>query len=100
MRGRSNVRPEIHVVTRLHKLLDKILSRFSDRNLPFDDVRFVLLCLGFEERIRGSHHIFTRDGVEEIVNIQAAGQLAKPYQVRQIRAIILRYRLQGGRGDE
>jgi len=51
--------------------------------------------LGFEERIRGDHHIFTKDGVPEIVNIQPKGSMAKVYQVKQIRGIILKHKLGG-----
>jgi hypothetical protein len=94
------VRRGNHGVTRFNKTLERLHSRFSERNFAFDDLRFMLLSLGFAERIRGSHHIFTRDGVDEIVNLQAVGRLAKPYQVRQVRAIILRYGLGGGRRDE
>ena len=65
----------------------------SDANLAFADLRQLLLSLGFAQRIRGDHHIFTRDGVTEIINIQPAGAKAKPYQVRQVRAIILKYKL-------
>jgi hypothetical protein len=49
--------------------------------------------LGFSERIKGDHHIFTRENVEEIINLQPNGAKAKPYQVRQVRGIILRYQL-------
>ena len=49
--------------------------------------------LGFAERIRGDHHIFTRDGVEEILNLQPRGPLAKAYQVKQVRNVIVHYRL-------
>jgi len=52
-----------------------------------------LKSLGFEERIRGSHHIFRRAAVEERVNLQREDSKAKPYQVRQVRAVILKYRL-------
>lgn len=54
----------------------------------------MLLSLGFFERIRGDHHIFTHSGVLEIVNLQPrAGGLAKPYQVRQVRDLIVKYHL-------
>ena len=53
------------------------------------------LGLGFQVRIRGSHHIFTRAGVSEILNLQAIGANAKPYQVRQVRQVILKYGLAG-----
>ncbi|MCL0038432.1 type II toxin-antitoxin system HicA family toxin [Thermodesulfovibrionales bacterium] len=58
------------------------------------DLRKLILRLGFDERIKGDHHIFTKDGVAEIMNIQPLrdGQ-AKAYQVKQIRSIILRYKL-------
>lgn len=49
--------------------------------------------LGFEERTRGSHHIFTREGIEEILNLQPRGNLAKAYQVRQVRDVVLKYGL-------
>lgn len=57
----------------------------------------MLVALGFNERVRGSHHIFARDGVTEILNLQPRdGGKAKPYQVRQVRDMIVRYRLAGG----
>jgi predicted RNA binding protein YcfA (HicA-like mRNA interferase family) len=59
----------------------------------------VLRDLGFEERIRGSHHIFTKDDVEEILNVQAKQAKVKPYQVKQVRGVILKYKL-GGEEDD
>ena len=49
--------------------------------------------MGFEKRIRGSHHLFRKSGVEEMINLQREGQHAKPYQVKQARAVILKYKL-------
>jgi hypothetical protein len=81
-------------VTRAERQIARILSGSADRNVRFDDLRGVLRMLGFEERTRGSHHIFSRDGVDEIVNLQPReGGLAKPYQVRQVRDLIVKYRL-------
>ena len=77
------------------KLLATILSGRSDANISFSDLCNLLRRLGFEERIRGSHHIFHREGVDEIVNLQPIGAKAKPYQVKQVRNIILKYRLGG-----
>ena len=53
---------------------------------------------GFAERIRGSHHIFSKEGVEEILNLQPKGGKAKAYQVKQVRHVILKYKL-GGESD-
>ena len=75
------------------KLILKILSGTFDANIPFDELCGVLKYLGFEERIRGSHHIFTRDDVEEILNLQPKGNKSKPYQVKQVRNVILKYKL-------
>jgi predicted RNA binding protein YcfA (HicA-like mRNA interferase family) len=75
------------------KLLLRILDGRSDANIEFSDLRSLLLHLGFEERTRGSHHIFRRLDVEERLTLQRQGSKAKPYQVRQVRAVILRYRL-------
>ncbi|CAN5892370.1 hypothetical protein BH23PLA1_BH23PLA1_29770 [soil metagenome] len=47
--------------------------------MDFEDLRGLLDHLGFAERIREDHHIFTRDNVEEILNLQRKGKLAKPY---------------------
>ncbi len=73
------------------KLLDKILRGTSDANINFNDLCHLLRSLNFVERIRGDHHIFSRDGIEEILNLQPKGAQAKPYQVKQVRAVILRY---------
>lgn len=82
-------------MTQREKMLERILRGASDADVPFDEMRRILMNLGFQERIRGSHHIFTKDGVEEILNIQPKGSKAKPYQVKQVRNVILKYKLGG-----
>jgi predicted RNA binding protein YcfA (HicA-like mRNA interferase family) len=74
----------------------RIMGGTSDTNIPFEGMCRLLRHLGFEERTRGSHHIFTMDGVEEILNLQTKAGRAKPHQVKQVRQVILKYRL-GGR---
>ena len=70
-----------------------ILMGRSDANIAFEDLRFLVKKLGFAERIRGDHHIYTMAGVEEILNLQPNGAKAKPYQVKQVRDVILKYRM-------
>ena len=82
-------------MSRRDKVLDQLLRGVSDTNIAFDDLRYLLLELGFDERIRGSHHIFSKSGVIEIINLQPKGTRAKPYQVNQIRGIILKHQLGG-----
>ena len=78
---------------KLTKIVQRILSGASDTNIAFSDLKSLLLHLGFDERIRGDHHIFTRDDVEEILNLQPKASKAKPYQVKQVRNVILKYKL-------
>ena len=80
-------------MSKTERIRDRVLLGYSDANIDFDDLRRLLTSLGFNERIKSSHHIFTRQGVEEIINIQPKQNKAKPYQVKQVRNIILKYRL-------
>ena len=82
-------------MSQFEKLLLSILSGTNDKNISFSDLQTILERLGFQWRIRGDHFIYTMDGVDEIVNIQPVGKKAKPYQVKQVRNIILKYRLGG-----
>ena len=87
-------------MTKYDKLLSRILRGTSDANISFEDLRRLLKRLGFAERIRGDRYIFTREGVEEILNLQPKGSQAKPYQVKQVRAAIVKYRLAGGNDEQ
>ena len=80
-------------MTKHTKTLDKVLRTNADANIRFKDLCALLVHLGFLERIRGDHHIFTRDGVEEILNLQPKAGKAKPYQVKQVRGVITSYGL-------
>lgn len=55
----------------------------------------LLKKLGFDSRISGSHHVFRKTGIEEKINLQRDGSHAKPYQVRQVRQVFIRYKLGG-----
>ena len=79
------------------KLLLKVMCGTQDRNISFAEIQKILDILGFSCRIKGDHFIYTKSGVEEIINIQPEGNKAKPYQVRQIRNIIIKYKLGGNR---
>ena len=77
------------------KTLEAVLRGTSDANIGFDDLCSLLRRLGFRERIRGSHHIISRQDIEEILNIQPKQGKAKPYQVKQVRNLIVKYHLAG-----
>ncbi len=82
-----------------NKLLVKILLGTSDSSIPFEPLCQLLRALGFDERIRGSHHIFSKEGIEEILNLQPKQGKAKTYQVKQVRDVIVKYQL-GGQDED
>jgi hypothetical protein len=87
-------------MARTKRVLQAVLRGTADANVAFSDLCSLLRFLGFEERIRGSHHIFSKEGVEEILNLQADGSKSKPYQVKQVRKVIVRYKLAGEKDAE
>ncbi len=80
-------------MSKFNKILLKVLSGNSDSNISFDDLKSILNHLGFDERIKSSHHIYSKENIDEIINLQPSGSKAKSYQVKQVRNIILKYRL-------
>lgn len=94
VRGFAGIVYAARAMGRRRKLYDRITSGGSDRNIPFEQARNLLLHLGFSERTRGSHHIFKRPEIPERVVLQpgSEGNL-KPYQVRQVREVLIKYGL-------
>ncbi len=77
--------------------LDKVLSGLSDKNIRFEDLKKIIMDFGFGCRIKGGHHIFAKEGIAEIINLQPLKDgKAKPYQVKQARNLILKYKLHKG----
>jgi hypothetical protein len=81
-------------MTQHQKFLKRLMGGAADADISFSELCTFMNRLGFEERISGSHHIFTKEGVEEILNLQPKGAQAKPYQVKQVRNLIRKYRLE------
>jgi len=86
----------LRVMSRSEKVLQRILQGGAHANIDFEDLCALLRSLGFSERTRGSHHVFARPGVDELLNLQQDGGKAKPYQVRQVRHVVLKYNLGSG----
>jgi hypothetical protein len=82
-------------MSKVTKTLDRVLRGNADANIRFGDLCGLLNHLGFSERVRGDHHIFTLEGVTEILNLQPREGKAKPYQVKQVRAVIVSSGLAG-----
>jgi len=82
-------------MAKYNRLTQQILSGQADANIPFDDLCNLLLRYGFEMRVSGSHHLFRKAGITEKLNLQKDNHKAKPYQVKQVRNVILKYKLGG-----
>lgn len=78
----------------IEKLMNELMSGTRDNNIKFKDLQKILAALGFDSRIKGDHFIYYKDDVAEIINIQPDGSKAKPYQVKQLRNLILKYQLE------
>jgi hypothetical protein len=84
---------------RRSRTLQRVLSGHADTAIRFRDFIAMIRTLGFSERVRGDHYIYSKQGIPEIINVQPLGSLAKAYQVRQVRLLIQRYGL-GDAHDE
>lgn len=78
----------------MKKTLERVLCGTLDKNIDFSDLRKLIISFGFSERVKGDHFIYSKPGIVEIINIQpVTGGKAKPYQVKQVRNLIIRYKL-------
>ena len=87
-------------MSKYQKTLHQVLSGVSDSNIDFEELCRLLILLGFEDRTKGSHRIFSRRMIVEIINLQPKGAKAKAYQVKQVRNLILNYKLAEENQDE
>ena len=73
------------------------MSRISEgklQNVAFVDFTHLLNDYGFTvARISGSHHVFVRESLMEILTLQEVKGKAKPYQIRQFLKLVERYNL-------
>lgn len=76
------------------KIFWEIMSSTKDKSIRFSELQKLLAVLGFQCRIKGDHFIYYKYGIDEIINIQPDGSKAKPYQVKQVRNLILKYKLE------
>lgn len=77
------------------ELLAKVLT--GSKNITFSEIVTLVEAFGFRlSRVTGSHHIFVRNDVPELVNLQEVGGMAKLYQIRQFLKIVERYNLEIG----
>jgi len=72
----------------------RVLSGTCNAGIQFDEMCHLMNQFGFSNRTKGSHHIFHKSGVHDIINLQPSENgKAKPYQVRQVARLIKLYNL-------
>ncbi len=82
------------VMAKRDKILAKIMGGKSDANIPFEGTITLLLSMGFSERVSGSHHNFSKEGIPELIDIQKTKEgKVKPYQVKQMREVFRKHGL-------
>jgi hypothetical protein len=82
-------------MTTKEKLREKLMGGKSDKNFSFKELCTFVQQVGFTlRRAGGSHSVFHKEGVVEIITLQSSRDgKAQPYQVRLVRAIVLKYHL-------
>jgi hypothetical protein len=81
-------------MTQWDKFRRKLLSGQADKNISFSELCRYVERLGFAQRpdgSGGSHKVYDREDITEIINLQPSGNLAKSYQVKQVRHLIEKY---------
>ena len=74
------------------KLLQEIIG--GSKNIRFAEMVDLVEGFGFEQlRTDGSHHVFARPDIPELVNLQNVKGQAKPYQIRQFLKLVEKHNL-------
>lgn len=60
------------------KFFQRLMGGQSDKTIDFDQLCDLLRTLGFAERITGSHHVFTIQGLERLIDLQPAAGTPSP----------------------
>jgi hypothetical protein len=84
-----------------HELYEELKQKL--KNLRFKRLCLIAEAFGFQYKGgKGSHIIYIKEGIEELLNFQNVNGKAKPYQVRQLIKIIEKYELlsEDGENDE
>lgn len=77
-------------MSKKEKLILKLLAGSADASFDFDDLVKILIWFEFIERKgKGSHRVFFKKGIEDMVNLQPINGKAKPYQVKQVRDFLI-----------
>ena len=79
-------------MTRKKEIYEKLKN--NPKNVRFEELCKAAELFGFKYRGgKGSHVVYVREGVREILNFQNVKGKAKPYQVKQLLKVIERYNL-------
>jgi hypothetical protein len=66
----------------------------NPKNIHFEKICKIAIVFGFRYRGgKGSHCVYVREGIRELLNFQNVNGKVKPYQVKQFIKIIEKYNL-------
>lgn len=71
-------------MSKWEKLIAKILN---GQAVSYEEVENLLLRLGFDVEVCGSHHVFRKKGYHRNVSIKRRSQLL-PYQLRDVQEVL------------
>ncbi len=81
-------------MSKLEKLLEK--ARATPQNIRFTELCRLAEQFGFSLKGgKGSHRVYSKEGVTDILTFQDVNGMAKPYQVKQFLKVIEEYGLEG-----
>ena len=69
------------------KLIKKV---FANSAISYSDAEKILLKLGFQLNIEGSHHVFRKNGYLKTISLKKRKQLL-PYQIRMLREVLIKH---------
>lgn len=68
--------------------IEKIIFRiFSDSSVTYDEAERILFFLDFSLRVKGSHHIFDKEGYPLNIAVKKRKEL-RHYQINDLRKIL------------
>ena len=73
-----------HFMSKAEKLIQKILNR---KNVSYQEAENLLLDLGFQLKIKGSHHNFRKPGYHRTIVIKKR-KLLYDYQVDDLKEVL------------
>jgi hypothetical protein len=74
-------------MSKIEKLIQKILN---GQSISYDEAKKLLIRLGFDLNVRGSHHVFRRNGYSKNISLKHRSELLA-YQLEDLKEVLKDY---------